>query len=373
MSELREYKLNEIEKECLKVWGRTTGCLEPLTVFWTSGGIELNVKASEVWIELEVDYNFYEPWASVLVNGAQVSRQMLSKGRYWMCLFRSMNPEVAKTVRFMRDLQAMSEDTGTMIQIHAVRTDGELMPVKERPYKLEFIGDSITSGEGTIGAKEELDWIPMFFSSVHDYATLVSDACNAECHIISQSGWGVLTSWDNNPNCALPDYYEKVCGLMKGERNQKLGALDDYDFASWQPDAVVINLGTNDGGALGQPEWKDPVTGETFKQHQDENGQMIPEDADRLSNAIAAFLEKLRKYNPKAELVWVYGMLGPLMTPYIREGIRRYQIKSGDAKVSFVLLPETTDASVGSRTHPGQKNHMEAAEVLSAYLKAILK
>lgn len=370
---LQEYQLNEINKECLKVWGRTNGELTPLTVFWTAGGIELHVKASELWLEIETDYDCYELWGSVLVNGAQVSRQMLPKGRSSLCLFRNMNPEVGKTVRFMRDLQAMSDDLGAKLQIHAVRTDGSFLPVRERKYKLEFIGDSITSGEGTIGAKEELDWISMFFSSVHDYPTLVSTECDAEYHVISQSGWGVLCGWDNNPNSALPKYYEKVCGILKGEKNRALGAMDDYDFAGWQPDAVIINLGTNDGGALDQPQWQDPQTGETFKNHKKEDGTMDEADAARFSDGVRAFLKKLRKYNPEAQLVWAYGMLGSLMMPYIRKGIHDYQMETGDAKVSFVLLPETTDASVGSRSHPGQKNHEEAAKVLSSYLKAILQ
>ena len=373
MSELREYKLSEIPKDCLRVWGRTNGSLDPLTVFWTAGGIELNAKASEVWIEIEVDYSYYEPWASVLVNGAHVSRQMLQKGRYWICMFRNMSYDNAKSVRFMRDLQAMSSDQIAKLQIHAVRTDGELLPVKEKKYKLEFIGDSITSGEGTIGAKEEWDWISMFFSSVHNFPTLVSEACDAECNIISQSGWGILTGWDNNPNCALPKYYEMVCGLADGEQNQALGAKNPYDFASWQPDAIIINLGTNDGGALEQPEWKDPETGETFKQHQDENGIMLPEDEERLERSIADFLKILRKNNPKAHLVWAYGMLGTKMTPYLREGIRKYQLETGDGKVSFVLLPDTIEETVGSRSHPGQKSHLAAAQVLVPYLKAILQ
>ena len=43
---LTEYKLTQIEH--LKVNGRTTGCLEPLTLFWTASGFEVNVKAAEL-------------------------------------------------------------------------------------------------------------------------------------------------------------------------------------------------------------------------------------------------------------------------------------------------------------------------------------
>ena len=372
MGELTLFPLQEIAAGCLKIWGRTTGELSPLSLFWTGSGIELNVKGSELWLEVETDYDVHEQWASVLVNGAPVSRQMLSKGTSRICLFRGMNPENVKNVRFLKDLQAMSEDMSAALKIHAVLTDGTLLPVTDRPYKIEFIGDSITSGEGIIGAKEELDWIPMFFSAAGDYAHLVSEACNAECHIISQSGWGILTGWDNNPHSALPKYYTQVCGLLKGEKNHALGTDKPYDFAGWQPDVVVVNLGTNDGGAFEQPEYVDPESGEIFGQHKEADGSYRKEDTKRLSDAVEAFLRVLRKCNPHAHIVWAYGMLGTPMMPFIREGIFQYQKKENDSRVSFLLLPDTTDETVGSRSHPGYPSHKHASLVLADYIKALL-
>ena len=88
---------------------------------------------------------------------------MLQKGRYWVPLFRGMSSDGVKNVHFFKDLQAMSDDGNSYIHIHAFRYDGEFRPVVDKKLKIEFIGDSITSGEGLIGAREESDWIPMFF------------------------------------------------------------------------------------------------------------------------------------------------------------------------------------------------------------------
>lgn len=370
MGELTSYMLSEIGETNCRIWGRHSGKLDPLALFWTGSGIELNVRASELWVEVETDYDCHEQWMSVLVNGAQVSRQMLPKGRSKICLFRNMNPQEAKTVRLMKDVQAMSDDEGACFLIHGVYTDGTFCPVEQRKYKLEFIGDSITSGEGTLGAKKEWDWISMFFSSVHDYATLVSDACDAECHIISQSGWGTLTGWDNDPRHALPLYYEKVCGILKGERNQALGAGEEYDFATWQPDAVIVNLGTNDMSAFEQPQWQDEQTGETFKQHKNGDGSFVKEDAERFEQAVIDFLGKLRTHNPHAHLVWTYGMLGSPLLKLIEHAVLTYCARTGDENAAFVLLPDTTAETVGSREHPGKKSHEAAAQVLTNYLKA---
>ena len=105
----------------------------------------------------------------------------------------------------------------------------------EPKYRLEFVGDSITSGEGTVGAVYEEDWISAFFSAENTYPRMVADALSAEYRVISQSGWGIVTGWNGNVENKIPPFYTQVCGLLTGERNASLGALEDYDFEAWQP------------------------------------------------------------------------------------------------------------------------------------------
>ncbi|MEF2966663.1 SGNH/GDSL hydrolase family protein [Paenibacillus sp. M1] len=367
---LRMYALSEIEH--VKIHGRTAGNRSPLALFWTGSGIELNAKGSELWVEVEVDYRMYEPWISILVNSVPVSRQMLTAGRYWVCVFRGMDENKIKNVRIVKDVQAMSGDTDCVLKIHTLKFDGVFMPVPDKPYKVEFIGDSITSGEGAIGAKTEEDWIPMWFSAVHNYTAMTAAALNADYRVISQSGWGVLTGWDNNPHSNIPDYYEQVCGLLAGENNKALGAFEEHDFASWQPDVVVVNLGTNDGGAFNSPEWSDPATGETHKQRRNEDGSYREEDLEAFVQAACAFLVKLRRNNPKAHIIWAYGMLGIPMMPAIYCAVDLYMKSTGDQRVSVFQLPNMTEETAGSRTHPGAMAHEHAAKELSGYIKDIL-
>ncbi|GAS84151.1 SGNH/GDSL hydrolase family protein [Paenibacillus amylolyticus] len=367
---LKIYDLTELPY--LKVHGRTTGELSPLTLFWTGSAVELNVQSSELWVEVESGYDIYESWISILINGVSVSRQMITAGRYWICVFRGMNTNVVKNVRIVKDVQAMSGDPGCSLQFHAVKSDGAFLPVQEKPYKVEFIGDSITSGEGAIGAKAEEDWIPMWFSAIHNYTFMTAEVLNAEYRVISQSGWGVLTSWDNNPKGNIPDYYEQVCGLLAGERNEALGAGDQHDFGSWQPDVVVVNLGSNDGGAFQSPEWKDPDTGKVYKQRMNEDGTYHEEDLAAFEKAVEQYLFKLRKNNPAAHLVWAYGMLGFPMMPAIYRAVDAHMKGTGDRKVSIIQLPDTTEETVGARTHPGELSHRRTADVLAEYLRGLI-
>ncbi|AWV34476.1 SGNH/GDSL hydrolase family protein [Paenibacillus odorifer] len=367
---LKVHTLADIEH--LKIHGRTTGSLSPLTLFWTGSAVELNVKSSELWLEVETDYDVYEPWVSILINSVPVSRQMLVAGRYWICVFRGMNDRVVKNVRMVKDVQAMSGDPGCSLQIHAVKMDGKFLPVADKPHKIEFIGDSITSGEGSIGAKAEEDWIPMWFSAINNYTSMTANALNAEYRVISQSGWGVLTSWDNNPHGNIPDGYEQVCGLLTGAKNEALGAFQAHSFESWQPDVVVVNLGTNDGGAFHSPEWKDEVTGESHKQRLNEDGTYHEDDIQAFVDAAEKFLMKIRKNNQHAHLVWAYGMLGIPMMPAIYRAVDAYSKKTGDKQVSVLQLPNMTDETIGARSHPGALAHEQAAKELTGYLKRIL-
>lgn len=367
---LKVYKLSDINN--LKIHGRTTGCLEPLTLFWTGSAIELNAKGSELWIEVESDYDIFEQWISIVINSIPVSRQMLNKGRYWICVFRGMDENAMKNVRIIKDVQPMSEDMECYMKIHRARFDGEFLPIEDKAYKIEFIGDSITSGEGAIGAKEEEDWIPMFFSSVNNYTAIIAEALNAEYRIISQSGWGVLTSWNNNPHENIPEYYEKVCGVLKGEKNKALGVLNENDFSLWQPDIIVVNLGTNDAGAFDYPEWKDEITGEIYKQRLNDDGSFNEEDIEAFERAVENFIVKLRKYNRKAHIIWVYGMLGLQLMPYIYRAVDSYVKSTNDRMISVFQLPNTTSETVGARSHPGLLAHEKAARELTEFIKEIL-
>jgi hypothetical protein len=205
-----------------------------------------------------------------------------------------------------------------------------------------------------------------------ELAIKTAKALDADFHLISQSGWGVLSSWDNNPNCNIPQYYDKVCGLLYGPLNEKLGAFLPYDFSKWQPDIIVVNLGTNDASAFDQPEWEDGVTKVTFKQRKNPDGTYNQDDIGRLQDKIIDFLKILRFNNPGAYVLWANGMLGTPIYNHISQAIDTYSQSSGDYKVKLVKLPEMTEETVGSRCHPGIKNHQQASDTLVCEIKKIL-
>ncbi len=366
MTGLRTVKIGEIDR--IHILGRTGKVREPLPLFFNGSGIEIRVTGAELWIDLETDSDNLEPWVAYEINGALMGRQMLLPGNHSLCLFRNLDPNEVKTVRFYRELQAVSEDERCRVLVHALRLDGEFCDAPKYERKLEFIGDSITSGEGSYGYVDDTVWVAMYMSASVNYATMTAKALHADLRMISQGGWGVYCGWDNDIRHNIPSVYEKVCGLATGPANEKLGAQDPYDFKD-PVDAIVVNLGTNDNSAFNQPPFPDPDTGICHKQNRDEKGNFVPEDIRKVEDAVYDFLKMLRKHNPSAHILWCYGMLGYEMTMPITKAVNRYREETGDQNVAFINLPNTEKDEYGAHMHPGARSHEKAARVLTDYFR----
>lgn len=358
----------------IKIHGRHTRVEDCIVLFWTGSGIELNVTGSELWIEFETDYDELEQWISIEINNSFTSRMMLPKGKSNICIFRLMDKDKVKNVRIYKDVQPMGRDKKSIFKIISVQSDGEFLKVDDRKLKIEFIGDSISSGEGTCGATENEEWTTMFFTCRNAYPCIVSKLLNCDFRIISQSGWGVYSAYDNNIENVLPRIYDKVCGAVSGTCNDEYGASEANDFSLWVPDIIVVNLGTNDGGAFSSPEWIDENTGIRYKQRKTENEMFNMEDLKKFENAAISFLKKLRMYNKSSEIIWCYGCLDNSMMGSIYRAIDTYRYETEDNHVYVLPLSNMEQNDVGSRYHPGAKYHEKAARQIEEFInQTILK
>ena len=367
MTELRTVRIGDVPK--IHIFGRQGKQKDPLPLFFNGSGIEVTVTGSELWIELTTDSDNLEPWIAYEINGALMGRQMLLPGEHSLCLFRNLEPSEAKTVRFYRELQAVSEDERCRVLVKGLRLDGEFRDVPVYKRKIEFIGDSITSGEGTYGYRDDTVWVAMYMSASLNYATMTAKALNADFRLLSQGGWGVYCGWDNDVRHNIPSVYEKVCGLADGPENAAIGAQDPYDFSD-EPDAIVINLGTNDNSAFNTPAFPDPDTGISHQQRRDLQGAFVKEDIRKVEEAVIGFLKMVRKHNPHAHILWAYGMLGYEMTLPISRAVSEYKETTGDRNAAFINLPNTEPEECGAHMHPGVKSHEKAAKVLTDYFRS---
>ena len=346
----------------IKIHGRTIPCLYPVSLIWTGSSIEMNIKCSELSVLIGSDYQDFESWIAVEVDGEIIQRRPLNKDKEWISILRMTDPTIERNIKIIKETQAMSCDVAHCVNVYEIKYDGEILPVNDKNIKIEYIGDSITSGEGCIGAQNEMEWISMFFSHVGSYPYLLSKKLNADYRVISQSGWGVYCSWDNKTECAVPLYYEDICSLLPNGDLKNKGFNDKNDFDAWQPDAIVINLGVNDDVAFHGNSYTDPVTGSVVQLRMDGDNYNT-EDINKVRNAIYGFLKNVRSHNKKAKIYWAFGILGNDFAFAIKDTIDSYNIKENDS-VKFVELKNTEKEEFGSRLHPGKEAHLNAVNIL---------
>lgn len=348
------------------------------TLFWNGSGFEVHFKGRELWALVEGGYETVEPWIAVFLNGRINARQMVNKGKQWICLARGIEENYQSDIRLIKDSQPMSDDPKHYLKIHklALTKGGSFTALPEKKLKLEFIGDSITTGEGLYGAVGDMDWIGCHMSFWKTYAYQCACMLDADFRVMSQGGYGIVSAWNNNPYGIIPPNYENVCSIVKGPLYEKLGGNQKYDFSQWQPEFIIINLGTNDRGGFYNDAWHDPVDGREYKMHLDSNGKPVAEDGAKISVGVKNFLSVIRANNPGAKVIWATGMMSiPEVTGFIYEGIAEYKTISGDKNVFTLELDsmdcEVTDEDKASREHPGPKTHRLAAEKLALVINSM--
>ena len=90
----------------IHILGRT--CRKnPLPLFWTASGLELRTDGSELWFELESDYETMEEWVRIEVDGFCLQRLIVPKGKSRLCAFRGFPAGTMRTVRLLKEVQPM--------------------------------------------------------------------------------------------------------------------------------------------------------------------------------------------------------------------------------------------------------------------------
>ncbi|MEZ4308194.1 MAG: SGNH/GDSL hydrolase family protein [Polyangiaceae bacterium] len=110
------------------------------------------------------------------------------------------------------------------------------------PYQhtLELIGDSLTAGYGIEGASAQCNFSASTESFYSTYGALAARAKGAAVHAIAYSGKGVFQNYGGDKNGMMPELW------LRTLTNEP--ALP-WDFTAFVPEAVVVNLGTNDFSA----------------------------------------------------------------------------------------------------------------------------
>ncbi len=302
---------------------------------WSGSGFELEVRGGTVKANLSGPTTNRDAavWVAVYVDGKRTQKFPLKEGiEEWYTLAVDLPTDKVTEIRVVK----LSEASWGQGVLQGVKVSGELLKPTLPDRRILWIGDSITCGFGVLGKKSTEPFSTRTQDVTLTYGWLLSDAFNAQRHIISVSGYGVATANTGSTTDGLiPKIYPQT-----GFHN-----TDGWDHAQYQPDLIVVNLGTND------------VYGGT--------------DAATLRGGVRSFLTQLRAAHPSATIVWVYGLMRDDFSNDIQAEVEAFA--QTDSAVHF--LPAAVakgSAEIGSADHPSDDAHARLADTLKPQLRTIM-
>lgn len=294
------------------------------------------------------------PRFAVYINGERTVDDIVDVPEKTVEVF-SADEAVPTTVKFLKLSEAQESTMG--IKSINVTSIGGLTPTPEKDLKIEFIGDSITCGYGVDDPDRNNHFKTTTEDATKAYAFKTAMALDADYSLVSYSGNGIVSGYTDNgqkqTSQLVPDVYTKV-GKSWGQWNE-LDLRDiDWDFSKFQPQYVVINLGTNDASYTGS-------------------------DKDRVleyADGYTEFLKVVRENNPDAHIVCALGVMGSsLYKNGVQRAVEQYTEQTGDTNVSTLLMTQQDGNKNGwaADWHPTEASQDIAATEMTDYLRSLIE
>lgn len=346
----------------IKYYGRTLEDTENKMRYfnWTCSGFEFKFYGKKAEAEIltqtmMVRGEGLSPWVMVLVDGSEEPYKLieLKEGNQKYTLFES---DVAgeHTIKVLKRTEA-GHSKNALSAINITGNGGLIKLDQNEKYKIEFIGDSITCGYGNEASKIEDPFKPHQENGWEAFAAKTAKYLQADFNCVSISGIGVYSNYtDSNnriTNLTMPQIYQYADAYLEEWQGKK--TYTPWDFESYKPNLIVINLGTNDLSYINYDK-KNRVN--VFNEY--------------YSN----FIKQVRALNGKDVKI-----LCTILDNNIDKGIlienavKAYKQETKDPNIETLIfkspLPED---GIGSQSHPTIKTHEKMAQQLTDKIRAWL-
>jgi lysophospholipase L1-like esterase len=208
-------------------------------IYWAGSGVTIGFQGSDIAVRLVVSGDNY---VNVVIDNGDPAPLKLTVSEKAYDLAQSL-PSGPHTLRLLRraDFQ-LDKITFEGFILHGSPAEVSDLPAKPT-RRIEFFGDSVTSGAGVENPPKAGD--PANENNYIAYGAVTARAFDADYTCISLTGIGIVKSWFPK---IMPDVYYRLNPSNPGSK---------WDFNTWTPDVVVINLGQNDFWLIKPP---DPAT-----------------------------------------------------------------------------------------------------------------
>lgn len=355
-----DMKNNVLCEENVKLLGRTYMIDDTLWLSLSGSGVDFSYTGKKLSMTVVGDgastisgndTNYAR--LAVYVDGERVIDDMINSPEKSYTIFES-DKEKTVSVQIIK----LSETAMSTLGIKPLELGegGKLAPAPEKTHKIEFIGDSITCGYGV----DDEDPNHNFSTATEDvtkaYAYKTAQKLNADYSMFSTSGYGIISGYTSDDEKVtqqtIPQYYESM-GFSWNSFNNTLRPQDaEWDFSKYQPDLVVINLGTNDDSYCKS------------------NG----ERQEEYSSAYVEFLKKVRKNNPTAHIICSVGIMGTRIYPAVEMAVYSYTKETGDENITAFKFEQQDGENDGLAAdwHPTEATHEKASDKLVEYIRTVM-
>ncbi len=289
---------------------------------------------------------------AVYINGEKTMDEMVDAAEEEFTVFTA--DEQAETTVKLLKLSEAAESTMGIKSIN-VTSVGDIKPTAEKELKIEFVGDSITCGYGV----DDEDRDHHFKTSTEDatkaYAFKTAMALDADYSLFSFSGNGIISGYTDNGKKVLsqlvPKVYDKV-GKSWGNYNGFNIEDVEWDFSKFQPDYVVINLGTNDAS------------------YTKSDKEKVMDYVD----SYVEFIKVIREKNPDAHIICSLGVMGGELMVGVKKAVETYTGETGDTNISSFsfTIQDGNKNGYAADWHPTEASHDIAAAELTEYMKSLI-
>lgn len=336
---------------------------------WTAAGFQLSFVGTRVEVQTVAFAETFPgegpnlPHIAVFLDGQPEPLHILcvEAGEQRLCLYAGDTPQ-AHTLRVMK----RSENSKGRLGLQTVWVEGELTRtvLRQAPIKLEFVGDSITCGFGNDMAADESMFDAAKENAFTAYPAVTAGLLDADYQCVCVSGIPLCWAADPGYRLRLPQFegFAAPVRTMEGfyeytDRNHeeamsKSEGFTPWDFARFKPDAVIVNLGTNDGFRL-------RVSGCT------------PQEEAHFTRRYTAFLRTLRRLNgERAVLACTLGSMDYYLYDAIEKAVAKYCEETGDTRVFCMKFApiDPWGEGFGGLGHPNSKTQKRMGRELAAAL-----
>ena len=335
-------------EQYVKTQGRTYYYDDCTWLIQSASAVEFSFVGTKGSVVVHGDQNCFESWAEnslarigIFVNGEMVVDELVDNYEKEYT-FLDTDAETKAEVKIVK----LSDPAQSVVGINKINvtSKGNITPLEEKSLKIEFIGDSITCGIGVDDPHVDGVYCTASCNASKTFAYKVASMFDADYSFFAYSGFGCLSGYRGTDTIdsknTIPPIYPTY-GMSSGKIAGELKPSDiEYDFSSWQPDLVVINLGTNDNNYT--------------KSNQDRKAEF--------SQAYYEFIKTVKSKYPNAKVLCVLGLGGANLYTPIKNAAEKYNAETGTEDVNYLKLsPIQEGDGVGVQNHPLEVSHARAA------------